>query len=580
MASSLLPVVDEVLALDKFGSDGCFGFGEPGNLLRNWYRIGLEKEPSSRTKLSHRRLRWLVVTRPAIVRSGAELCSDEVKRLEKDDEVVGSKLTLSRCGTTRVELDMGWVSWKCVRPRDWMGALRATGRCRWCVDLASWRPLLGESGDEWAILLDLVAELPERERVVAYHRWLDRARALAGRLLARRCCQLALGLSHDDIRIDRTKGGKPFLKSPRDPRREEKPSFPNFNFNVSHDGRYVVVASEPHCIVGIDVAAPERLRRAVARDGSAPPRAKRVTSSKDMVELDRACKDLAARKDDDESSETMNAQLSERERSWVEAAGKRERATRFRCVWAAKEAVTKARGDGLGCKFESIDVDLHFDDQRTFRAEEIRIRGSRLRQWTLTGQLLDSGHVVAVARAPPSDVVDAHGIFSATLKQKVLEDSRFAEAEPDFVFLEFRDLVPPDRIDAYRRAVAADQKRLETRRNKLRRVSASENDLSKNHALPSVVQRGTDKTFAKKSTTSPTTVVQKCFSAAEPSTMQARSPTSVIRSSSTDSFLNRPPRRHSAAGKTPLVKAHTTSRLHSPPEDDEDDETVGAPIFG
>jgi len=29
--------------------------------------------------------------------------------------------------------------------------------------------------------------------------------------------------------------------------------FPNFNFNVSHHGDYVAIASEPLCLVGVDV---------------------------------------------------------------------------------------------------------------------------------------------------------------------------------------------------------------------------------------------------------------------------------------------------------------------------------------
>lgn len=31
--------------------------------------------------------------------------------------------------------------------------------------------------------------------------------------------------------------------------------FPNFNFNVSHHGDYVVIASEPLCLVGLDVVS-------------------------------------------------------------------------------------------------------------------------------------------------------------------------------------------------------------------------------------------------------------------------------------------------------------------------------------
>lgn len=31
--------------------------------------------------------------------------------------------------------------------------------------------------------------------------------------------------------------------------------FPNFNFNVSHHGDYVAIASEPVCLVGLDIVS-------------------------------------------------------------------------------------------------------------------------------------------------------------------------------------------------------------------------------------------------------------------------------------------------------------------------------------
>ena len=35
---------------------------------------------------------------------------------------------------------------------------------------------------------------------------------------------------------------------------------PNFNFNVSHEGKYVALVSEPYAICGVDVAARTQLR--------------------------------------------------------------------------------------------------------------------------------------------------------------------------------------------------------------------------------------------------------------------------------------------------------------------------------
>jgi len=89
----------------------------------------------------------------------------------------------------------------------------------------------------------------------------DRKRALVSRLLARRGCAVALALPHAAVRIARTRGRKPFLAAPRDGgggggggsgvrgpidgrRSDSRVSLPNFNFNVSHEGDYVVLASE------------------------------------------------------------------------------------------------------------------------------------------------------------------------------------------------------------------------------------------------------------------------------------------------------------------------------------------------
>ena len=37
---------------------------------------------------------------------------------------------------------------------------------------------------------------------------------------------------------------------------EVNPEFPNFNFNTSHHGDYVAIASEPLCLVGLDIVSP------------------------------------------------------------------------------------------------------------------------------------------------------------------------------------------------------------------------------------------------------------------------------------------------------------------------------------
>merc|ERR1719272_1363665 len=66
-------------------------------------------------------------------------------------------------------------------------------------------------------------------------------------------------MPHAAAAIRRTKGGKPYLA--------ERPAVvapdgaaPNWNFNVSHEGHYVVLAAEPLLLCGVDVAAPDQSR--------------------------------------------------------------------------------------------------------------------------------------------------------------------------------------------------------------------------------------------------------------------------------------------------------------------------------
>ncbi|CAK0790186.1 unnamed protein product, partial [Prorocentrum cordatum] len=95
---------------------------------------------------------------------------------------------------------------------------------------------------------------------------------------------------------------------------------------VSHDGRWVVLASDPLRLVGVDVAAPQRWR------GDA---------------------------EDDSWMEDLFELLSDSERSRV----RREDSVRgrygvFQRLWSAKEAVTKAIGRGLDFSIERIEVAL------------------------------------------------------------------------------------------------------------------------------------------------------------------------------------------------------------------------------
>ena len=84
----------------------------------------------------------------------------------------------------------------------------------------------------------------ERARVLAFAKPADQKRALVSRVLVRRCAKIGLGGAYDGV--TRTARGKPYAVG-------HSPTHANFNFSVSHDGDYVLVASEPLALVGVDV---------------------------------------------------------------------------------------------------------------------------------------------------------------------------------------------------------------------------------------------------------------------------------------------------------------------------------------
>ena len=320
----------------------------------------------------------------------------------------------------------------------------ASGRVRWAVNVRRWEPYGcsdrgfdhkggGTDGPEMDFLLRMLPE-DEATRVRRFRRLEDRKRALVSRLLQRACVGVCTGLSPSEADIRRTKGGKPFLAAAaagggdrRSPGAADL-HMPNFNFNVSHEGDFVVLASEPVCIVGVDVAAPSQVRGGA---GAAPGVAKLKQS------FERTCSD----------------------REWEAIAccpSPEEQEAAFRRHWSCKEAFVKARGDGLG--FELARAEFTIEPENSggavaFRTS-LRVGGQPARRWAFHVEELGSGHWVTVARGPPSDVVDAHGNFRRSLRR--IDDFGHLEwtrelcaTHPAFSLLSISDLVPEGKLDAF-----------------------------------------------------------------------------------------------------------------------------------
>lgn len=67
--------------------------------------------------------------------------------------------------------------------------------------------------------------------------------SLIGRLMLRQVAAQCLGVQEPDWH--RSPEGKPYLKT--------SAKVPNFNFNVSHDGNFIVLAADAGACIGVDV---------------------------------------------------------------------------------------------------------------------------------------------------------------------------------------------------------------------------------------------------------------------------------------------------------------------------------------
>jgi len=289
---------------------------------------------------------------------------------------------------------------------------------RWAVNTTNWDP----KDKEWDFLLGLLPE-SERTPVMRFKFMDDKKRAIVSRLLQRRCVEENIGILWEDIDIKRTKGRKPFLAT-----KTNCTYAPNFNFNVSHEGDYVVLASEPMLVCGVDVAAPGQLRRGKMQT---------------IAEI----------------KQTFQSSFTQMEWHTIFEAGAEEsdKLECFRCHWSLKEAFVKARGDGIA--FELNRCEFEFDTPWPAQTARVSVDGVQLEHWLFSIQRLGGDHWVSVARGPPSDVIDANGEFKATFKKANMSASEITEQLnspwPTFEMVGIGNLLSPSHVAEYDAIVAS-----------------------------------------------------------------------------------------------------------------------------
>ncbi|KAF0907257.1 hypothetical protein E2562_015760 [Oryza meyeriana var. granulata] len=249
------------------------------------------------------------------------------------------------------------------------------GRWRWLVDVTRWRP----SPSQFQAAADL---LPPHDRaaIARFVREDDRKRALVSRLLQYSLVRHALGIPLHQIRIHRTLEGKPYLQN-------KNATFPRFNFNTSHQGDYVGIASEPLCLVGLDI----------------------VCISKPQGETAL------------EFINNFTSYLTDHEWNCIVCAGSPdEMLAEFYRYWCLKEAFVKATGAGVGFGMQRLEF-----RHTNWTNISLCIDGEEASKWRFWLFKLDELHLASIAKGHPEDAIES---FRRTLSDVVVQEEELHTA--------------------------------------------------------------------------------------------------------------------------------------------------------
>ncbi|EGV92874.1 L-aminoadipate-semialdehyde dehydrogenase-phosphopantetheinyl transferase [Cricetulus griseus] len=237
---------------------------------------------------------------------------------------------------------------------------------------------------EWLLALRSI-QPEEKERIGQFGFARDVKAALAGRLMIRKLVAEKFNIPWNHIRLQRNSKGKPVLA---------KDSL-NFNFNISHQGDYAVLAAEPELQVGIDIMK---------------------TSFPGFFSIPEFFH-IMKRKFTNKEWETIRSFNDE----WTQL-------DMFYCHWALKESFIKAIGVGLGFEMHRLEFGispLNLNIGQVYKDEEEE------KEWAFEESKIDEHHFVAVALRKPG----------GSRHQSVLYQDDSKPSQRQFTILNFIDLI-------------------------------------------------------------------------------------------------------------------------------------------
>ncbi|ESR58967.1 ACPS domain-containing protein [Citrus sinensis] len=257
---------------------------------------------------------------------------------------------------------------------------------RWVVDISKWDP----TPHDFSFALYLLPQ-HHHSSIIKYVKLEDRKRALVSLLLQYALVHQVLGIPFEEITINRTIEGKPYLESDK-----AGMDFPNFNFNVSHHGDYVAIASEPLCLVGLDiVSCTIPLRETI------PEFVQNFSSYFSSFEWDNI----------------LNAGTSD------------EILIEFYRYWCLKEAYVKAIGIGVAYGLDK--VEFHHTGWGNI---SVKIDGETMTEWKFWLFELGKRHWASVAKGHPKSATES---YKRTLRQSDFDEEDYNKGLylPDAPFL-------------------------------------------------------------------------------------------------------------------------------------------------
>ncbi|XP_054787698.1 uncharacterized protein LOC129293650 isoform X2 [Prosopis cineraria] len=247
---------------------------------------------------------------------------------------------------------------------------------RWVVDISKWDPL----PLDFSFALSLLPS-HDHSSITRFIKMEDRKRALVSRMLQYTLVYDVMDIPYDKFMIKRTLEGKPYLDCDKDHLK-----FPNFNFNVSHHGDYVGIASEPVCLVGLDIVSYDVPQK--------------ETIAEFILNFSSYFSSL-------EWDNIVNAGTSD------------DVLIEFYRYWSLKEAYVKALGGGLTDDLNKVEF-CH----TSWTTISAKMDGKDMIEWRFWLFELGKRHCLSIARGPPRS---AARNYKATLKEVDFSEEEYLQ---------------------------------------------------------------------------------------------------------------------------------------------------------